>query len=102
MIFKSLPLILEREELKEKGSPTPGPQSPTPNMCLAIPMKIISVDGSEAVVEQSGVSRKVNVALLPDLSLGDYVLVHAGFAIAKVQEEEALGTLELMRELKFR
>ena len=71
-------------------------------MCLAIPMKIISVDGSEAVVEQSGVSRKVNVALLPDLSLGDYVLVHAGFAIAKVQEEEALGTLELMRELKFR
>ena len=70
-------------------------------MCLAIPMKIISIDEDKAIVEASGVSKLVNMALLADLSLGDYVLVHAGFAIARVREDEALETLDLMRELNL-
>ena len=67
-------------------------------MCLAIPMKIVSLSGNEAVVEQSGVSKRARVDLVPGLSIGDYVLVHAGFAIAKVQEEEALETLSMFEE----
>jgi len=70
-------------------------------MCLAIPMRIVSLEGGEAVVEQSGVSRRARVDLVPDLTVGDYVLVHAGFAIAKVQEEEAIETLALLQEMSF-
>lgn len=62
-------------------------------------MKVISRDGNVAVVEQSGVSRRARVDLVPDAVVGDYVLVHAGFAIAKVREEEALETLEWLRRM---
>lgn len=70
-------------------------------MCLAIPMRIVSLDGCKAVVAQSGVSRQVNVDLLPGVTVGEYVLVHAGFAIARVQEDEAIETLDLMREMNL-
>ncbi len=68
-------------------------------MCLAIPMKIVQVDGVQAVAEVDGVSRRVRLDLLPDAGLGDYVLIHAGLAIAKVDEASAEETLSLLRSL---
>lgn len=67
-------------------------------MCLAIPMKIMEIDGASAVVDAGGVSRKARVDLLPDLRVGDYVLMHAGLAIAKVDADEAEETLAVFRE----
>ena len=68
-------------------------------MCLAIPMKVIELNGPEAVVEQEGVTRNIRVDFLNDLQLGEYVLVHAGVAIERVGEEEAAETLQLIKEL---
>lgn len=68
-------------------------------MCLAVPMKIITKDGFSATVEADGVSREINLRLLEDAQVGDYVLVHAGFAIEKIDEQEAKETLELMRQI---
>jgi len=68
-------------------------------MCLAVPMKIIEINGTDAVAEQEGVRRKVRVDFLPDLTLGEYVLVHAGIAIERVNEAEAQETLRMLREL---
>jgi len=68
-------------------------------MCLAIPMKVVEIEGARAVVEQGGARRAVNVALLEEVNPGDYVLVHAGYAIARVDEEEARRTLELVQQL---
>ncbi|MEI7831730.1 MAG: HypC/HybG/HupF family hydrogenase formation chaperone [bacterium] len=68
-------------------------------MCLAIPMKVIELDGAEATVEQEGVTRNIRVDFLKDLQLGEYVLVHAGVAIERIGEEEAAETLELIKEL---
>lgn len=69
-------------------------------MCLAIPMKVVSIAGVESVVEQSGVSRRIRVDFIPDLLVGDYVLVHAGLAITKIDEHEAAETLSLLQELE--
>lgn len=68
-------------------------------MCLAVPMKVVELEGSFGKVEVEGVKRKVSFQLLPEVKLGDYVLVHAGFAIEKINEEEAKRTLELLTEL---
>ncbi len=68
-------------------------------MCLAIPMKLIEVDGAAGVAEVDGVSRQVRLDLLPEVSLGDYVLIHAGLAIARVDPEHARETLDLLRSL---
>ncbi|NQT84726.1 HypC/HybG/HupF family hydrogenase formation chaperone [bacterium] len=68
-------------------------------MCLAIPMKLIEADGPFGKVEIEGVKRKVSLQLLPDAEVGDYVLVHAGFAIERINEEEAKKTLQLLTEL---
>jgi hydrogenase expression/formation protein HypC len=68
-------------------------------MCLAIPAKVLNVNGSVAEVDfGDGTLREVNVALV-DAPVGAYVLVHAGFAIEVLDEEEAEKTLELWREL---
>lgn len=61
-------------------------------------MKVISVTDSEAVVEQSGISKRARTDLLPEIAVGDYVLIHAGFAIARLQEDDALETLSRFRE----
>jgi hydrogenase expression/formation protein HypC len=66
-------------------------------MCLAIPMKIVSLEGELARVEQAGVAREVSLAMLPEARVGDHVLVHAGFAIERLSEAQALETLELLR-----
>ncbi len=69
-------------------------------MCVAIPAKIISIDGLIAQVEVGGVSRQVSLQLTPAAKKGDYVLVHAGFAINIVDETEAQETLKLFAELE--
>ena len=59
-------------------------------MCLAIPAKIIKITKNIAEVETMGVKKDVNITLVPEVKKGDYVIVHAGFAIQVVDEEEAL------------
>jgi len=68
-------------------------------MCLAVPTKIKRVDGAVAEVELDGITRVVSLAMVPEAREGDYVLVHAGFAISIVDEEEAMATLRLFQEL---
>ncbi len=69
-------------------------------MCLAIPMKIKSIsDEDTAIAELSGVERQVCISLLTKPEINDYILVHAGLGIEKVDEEEALKTLELLNEM---
>jgi hydrogenase expression/formation protein HypC len=68
-------------------------------MCVAIPAKIKSIEGSLAEVEVGGITRTISIELTPEAQRDDYVLVHAGFAIHKVDEEEARKTLELFEEL---
>lgn len=68
-------------------------------MCLAIPMRLIEIDGTIAVAEVDGVTRQVRLDLLPEAVLGDYVLIHAGLAIARVDAEHAAETLSFIREL---
>jgi len=62
-------------------------------MCLAIPGKIISVKGQQAVVDFDGVQKNINVSLV-NVKRGEYVIVHAGFAIEKMNKEEAQETLK--------
>lgn len=69
-------------------------------MCLGIPLKIISVDNNEAIGELNGVKRKIRIDLIENLNIGDYVMVHAGFAIEKIDENLALETLDIVNELE--
>lgn len=68
-------------------------------MCLAVPLKILSVDGDMAEVWLNGVNAKISVALTPDVKTGDWILVHAGFAINRIEEKDALETISLLEEL---
>lgn len=68
-------------------------------MCLAVPSKIIEINDTVAKVEVDGVIRDASIMLLDDVKLGEYVIVHAGFAISKVDEEAALQTIEDMRNI---
>ena len=69
-------------------------------MCLAVPMKIIEInDDRTGVAESGGVSRKINLKLLNDCAVGDYVIIHAGFAIEKLDEEQAAKSVALFDEL---
>ena len=68
-------------------------------MCLAVPAHIVEREGSTAVADLHGNRLRINVALVPDVHVGDWVLVHAGFAIQRLSEDDALETFGLMREL---
>ena len=68
-------------------------------MCLAVPSKIIEIDEQVAKVEVDGVVRDASIMLLDDVGIGDYVIVHAGFAISKVDEAAALRTIADMRTI---
>lgn len=68
-------------------------------MCLAVPALITSVRGQAAIVELGGVEREVSLLLTPEARVGDYAIVHAGFAISLLDEAEALETLALFRQL---
>jgi hydrogenase expression/formation protein HypC len=69
-------------------------------MCLAIPAKVVAIDEStdNATVELGEVRKTVSLALVEDVSVGDFVLIHVGYALNKVSEEEAQRTLELFAQ----
>ena len=68
-------------------------------MCLAVPMRLVEMDGARGVVESGGVSTRIVLAMTPDAKVGDFLLVHAGYSLSIVDETEALKTLELLQEL---
>ena len=68
-------------------------------MCLAIPAKVKSIDGVEAEVEVGGVSRKASIVLTPEAKVGDYVLLHTGYAINVIDPAEAEETLKLLKQI---
>ena len=68
-------------------------------MCLAIPALVKSIEGMEAEVEIGGISRRASIMLTPEAKVGDYVLLHTGYAINIIDEAEAQDTLDLIREL---
>jgi hydrogenase expression/formation protein HypC len=69
-------------------------------MCLAIPAKVISVNGATAMVSIEDVEYKASLLLLDDVNPGDYIMLHAGFAIEKVDAAEAAFTLQLLIEME--
>jgi len=69
-------------------------------MCLSIPGKVVSIENEIATVSVGGSEVQAGLQLLDDVRIGDYVLVHSGFALQKISEEEAARTLELIRELE--
>ena len=69
-------------------------------MCVGVPMQVISRDGDEIVAEVDGVRRSASLMMLGDeVNVGDYLIIHAGFAISKLDEEEAKETLQMMRDV---
>ena len=67
-------------------------------MCLAIPSKIVNIEKNIATIDVDGVRREASLLLLEDVKVGDYVIVHAGFAINKINEDHALESLTLLKE----
>ena len=67
-------------------------------MCLAIPSRVIKIENGMATIDVDGVQRSASMMLLEDAAVGDYVIVHAGFAIQKLDETAAEESLKLMRE----
>jgi len=68
-------------------------------MCLGVPVKIVEIEGQDALVESGGgLRQKIRLDFVPEAQIGDYVIVHAGFAIALLEKEEALETLELLKD----
>jgi hydrogenase expression/formation protein HypC len=68
-------------------------------MCLSIPARVVEIDGNMAKADVGGMLREISIDLCPHVALGEYVLIHAGFAIQRVDEEEARQTLDLLRKL---
>lgn len=69
-------------------------------MCLGVPMQVVSIGDGEIVAEIDGVRKEASLMLLTDeVKVGDFVIVHAGFAISKLDEEDAQETLRMMREV---
>jgi hydrogenase expression/formation protein HypC len=67
-------------------------------MCLAIPSRIVKIENNIATIDVDGVRRTASLLLLEDAQVGDYVIVHAGFAIHKIDEDLAMESLSLLRE----
>jgi len=68
-------------------------------MCLAVPMRVVSTEGPHGTVELGGVEQDVNLTFTPDAAPGDYVIVHAGFALERLDEAEAQRTIALLNDL---
>lgn len=69
-------------------------------MCLGVPMQVVAVEGDTAVAEIDGVRREASLLMLAEpVAVGDYVIVHAGFAISRIDPAEAAETLRMMREV---
>lgn len=69
-------------------------------MCLSIPAKVEKIDGDMAVVSVGGTEYNASLQMVEDIKLGDYILLHTGFAIQKISEEEALETLKVFEEFE--
>ena len=69
-------------------------------MCLAIPLKLVDINGNTATGEALGMTREIRVDFIPEPKVGDYVIVHAGFAIERLGEEQALEDLEAWKEVR--
>ena len=69
-------------------------------MCLAIPFQLVEINGSVAVGEALGMRREIRVDFIPEPKIGDYVIVHAGFAIERLGETQALEALEAWEEMR--
>jgi hydrogenase expression/formation protein HypC len=67
-------------------------------MCLAIPAKITNIEDGMGTVDMAGVQKKVSLILLENAQVGDYIIVHAGFGIHKIDEEVAMESLRILRE----
>jgi hydrogenase expression/formation protein HypC len=69
-------------------------------MCLALPARVVALQGSDmATVDLGGVRKRISIALVPEVQIGDYVIVHVGYAIGLLDTEEAEATLKLFAEL---
>lgn len=68
-------------------------------MCIGVPVRIVSIEGTKGVAELGEVQREVDLSLVEGVQVGDYVILHAGFAIEKLDEAEALETLALLNEV---
>jgi hydrogenase expression/formation protein HypC len=68
-------------------------------MCLAIPVRVISISGTDADIEIGGVNRRISITLTPEAKIGDYVLLHTGYSIKVIDEAEARDTLKLLDEI---
>ena len=69
-------------------------------MCLAIPLKITKIDGNGAVGERDGIRRKIRLDFIPSPQIGDYVIVHAGFAIERLEAQQAEENLAAAKEVE--
>ena len=69
-------------------------------MCLAVPLKLVEINGKDAVGEALGMRRSVRVDFIPDPKIGDYVMVHAGFAIERLPEQQAMEDLEAWEDVR--
>ena len=68
-------------------------------MCLAIPAKIIKIENGMGTIDMEGTQKEVSLLLQEDATVGDYVIVHAGFAIHKIDEEAAMESLRILRQV---
>lgn len=68
-------------------------------MCLAVPMRVVTIDADVAICEIDGVRREASLMMLDNVAVGEFVLIHAGFAIERLDEAEAVETLRQMREI---
>lgn len=68
-------------------------------MCLGIPMKIVQINGDECLVESGGLKRKASLSFIKNPKVGEYVLIHAGFAIERIKDKEAQKTLKALKEI---
>lgn len=67
-------------------------------MCLAVPCKVVAVDGDYARIDHGGNTMSVDISMVPDVAVGQYVIVHAGMAIQKYDEQQAIETLNLLNQ----
>ena len=68
-------------------------------MCLAIPLKITEINGNDGVGEANGLRRKIRLDFIREPKIGDYVIVHAGFAMERMNEQQALDNLQAIQEV---